>query len=203
MRAYRAGPTESEERETGDSVQSEEFAWIVAAREDARAFAPLYSRYVTPIYRYCFRHVRHPETANDLTAQVFIRAIEKLDQYRVRSGATFRSWLFAIARNLVTDFRRRNKSVYPLSDVELDMTADDAVGPEAIAVHQSELDALLDVLEQLSDQQQSIIQFRLAGLTTQEIADALAISQPAVKSTQTRAYARLRTLLATSKEGAP
>src|SRR5699024_2188575 len=150
----------------------------------------------------CFRHVRHPETANDLTAQIFIRGLEKLHHYRPRPGATFRSWLFAIARNLVTDSRRRSRPVYPMTDVDLDLAADDAPGPEALAVHHSELDALLNVVGQLSDQQQEVIHLRLAGLTTNEIADAMGISQSAVKSTQTRAYGRLRAMLSTSDGGA-
>src|SRR5699024_10012596 len=80
-----------------------ELAWIAAARDDPRAFAPLYDRYAVPIYRFCFRKVGDPDVANDLTAQIFVRAIERIDRYQARPGATFRSWLFTIARNMITD----------------------------------------------------------------------------------------------------
>jgi len=100
-----------------DEAGSVEEAWIAAARHDPRAFAPLYDRYATAIYRFCYRKVGDPDVANDLTAQVFVKAIERLDRYQPRAGATFRSWLFAIARNTITDRWRRHRPTHPLDPV--------------------------------------------------------------------------------------
>lgn len=179
---------------TTDAPDDVELAWIAAARDDPRAFAPLYDRYAVPIYRFCFRKVGDPDVANDLTAQIFVRAIERLDRYKPRPGATFRSWLFAIARNTIVDRWRRHRPTTPL-DPDLHILTDDDPGPEARAVHTDELDRLLAVLDRLPENHRDIIELRLAGLTTNEVADALGMTQSAVKSAQSRAYKRLRDLL--------
>ncbi len=185
-----------------DESADVEQAWIAAARDDPRAFAPLYDRYAVPIYRFCFRKVGDPDVANDLTAQIFLRAIERLDRYRPKPGATFRSWLFAIARNTIVDRWRRHRPTTPL-DPDLHILADDDPGPEARAVHGDELGRLLAALDRLPDSHRDIIELRLAGLTTNEVADALGLTQSAVKSAQSRAYKRLRDLLSPPEGATP
>jgi RNA polymerase sigma-70 factor (ECF subfamily) len=180
--------------EAADAPGDIELAWIEAAKADPRAFAPLYDRYAVPIYRFCFRKVGDPDVANDLTAQIFVRAIERLDRFRPQPGATFRSWLFAIARNAIVDGWRRHRPHTPLN-LDVHVLADHDPGPEERAVHGDELDRLLAVLERLPISHRDIIELRLAGLTTTEVADALGMTQSAVKSAQSRAYKRLRDLL--------
>lgn len=177
-----------------------EAAWIEAAKADPCAFAPLYERYATPIYRFCYRKVGDPDIANDLTTQIFIRAIERIDRYTYRDGATFRSWIFTIARNIVTDRWRRFRPSHSL-EPNVNSLANDDPGPEEHALHRDELARLLAVLDRLPDNQRDIIELRLAGLTTTEVGRALGMSRLAVKSAQSRAYKRLRDLL-TPPEGA-
>jgi RNA polymerase sigma-70 factor, ECF subfamily len=171
-----------------------EAAWIAAARHDPAAFAPLYQRYATPIYRFIHRKVGDPELANDLTAQVFIKAIERIDRYRPKPGATFRSWLFAIARNTVTHGWRRQRPTAPLEPVAATLVDRDP-GPEPLAIAGDEYAALCAELDALPESQWAIVELRLAGLTTSEIMATLGMSEPAVKSSQTRAYRRLREIV--------
>jgi RNA polymerase sigma-70 factor (ECF subfamily) len=171
-----------------------ELAWIEAARSDPAAFAPLYHRYATSIYRYLWRQVRDEDDANDLTAQVFTRAIEHIHQYRPRPGGTFRAWLFAIARNALTDHWRRARPSAPFDPAGSAAHDPDPL-PEERASHRDEFDRLLRALGQLPASQRAMIELRLEGLTTAEIAAALDLTVPAVKTAQTRAYKRLRTLL--------
>lgn len=163
---------------------------IADAIADPRAFAPLYQRYVTPVYRYCYRRVADPDLAADLTATIFTRALEALPRFRLREagGGTFRSWLFAIAHNVVIDSHRRQRPAGQM----LEDPPDHAPGPEERAVHGDELARLIAALEQLPHQHRQIVELRLAGLTSAEIASTLSLSKAAVKSAQTRAYARLR-----------
>ena len=176
---------------------------VTHAQRDPLAFAPLYQRYVTPVYRYCYRQTSDPDAASDLTAHIFTKALESLPRFRVRdaapadatTGGTFRSWLFAIAHNAIVDRRRRQRPTVPF-DPSHELAIDTDAGPEARAVHQDELGHLIAVLHRLPDTHRSIIELRLAGLTTAEIGETLGISRAAVKSAQTRAYARLRDLLA-------
>ncbi|HWV25356.1 MAG TPA: sigma-70 family RNA polymerase sigma factor [Thermomicrobiales bacterium] len=176
---------------------------VSLAQRDPLAFAPLYQRYVTPVYRYCYRQTSDPDAASDLTAHIFTKALESLPRFRVRNaatadattGGTFRSWLFAIAHNAIVDRRRRQRPTVPF-DRSHELAIDTDAGPEARAVHQDELGHLIAVLHRLPDTHRTIIELRLAGLTTAEIGETLGMSRAAVKSAQTRAYARLRALLA-------
>lgn len=167
---------------------------VRAALEHVDHFAPLYERHAMAIYKYCFNQTRNPDVANDLTAQVFLRALERLHQYRPRRGATFRSWLFAIARNIVIDQWRRSRPTRPYERESYDIVADEP-GPEELATHRSEMERLATAVETLPERYQDIIQLRLVGLTTAEMASALGMTEPALKSAQTRAYRRLRELL--------
>lgn len=146
------------------------------------------------IYRYCFNQVRDSDTANDLTAQIFIRAIERLHLYRPQAGATFRSWLFKIARNIVIDHWRRQRPTRALERIVGSLRSDEP-GPEDIAVHRSQMDEVRRAVDRLPDRYRDIVWLRLAGLTTSEISAALGITESAMKSSQTRAYKRLRELL--------
>lgn len=188
-------------------AQPTDAALVALALRDPLAFAPLYQRYVAPVYRYCYRQTSDPDIATDLTAQIFTRALEALPKFRIResdpssagngagggAGSTFRSWLFTIAHNAVIDVRRHRPSVS--LDDRHHHVADDERGPEDQAILRDELDRLIAILDQLPAAQRQIIELRLAGLSAAEIATALSISRPAVKSAQTRAYARLRQLL--------
>lgn len=176
----------------GDRRSDDEI--VALARKRIADFAPLYERHAMAIYGYCFNQTRDSELANDLTAQVFTRAIERLHQYRPRAGATFRAWLFGIARNMVVDHWRRHRPTRPLERwLEAVVTGDP--GPEEIALHRVQMDTLLDALDHLPERYRDIVELRLAGLTAPEIAHALGMSLSAMKSAQTRAYRQLRARL--------
>ena len=162
-------------------------------------FAPLYERHAAAIYGYCYNNTRDPELANDLTAQIFLRAIERLGQYQPRAHAGFRSWLFTIARNIVIDHWRRFRPTWSIEPWQLASIADEP-GPEEITLHRARMADLLDALDLLPERQRSIVEFRLAGMTTPEIASALDLTESAVKSAQTRAYRQLRGLLEVHSE---
>ena len=181
-----------------DQLREHESRLIAAALHDPAAFAPLYERHAPDIYRFCYLRLGLREAADDLTARIFIRAIERLHQYKPKPGASFRSWLFAIARNMLADDWRRRKDIRLLPD-QIDLTHDDYPGPEALAVHRSEMDRLRAALSELPDRQQYVIELRLMGFTSTEIAESLGISVAAVKSAQSRAYKSLKQTLSTSK----
>lgn len=181
-----------------DANRVDEARVIAAALLDPAAFAPLYQRYASDIYGFCYLRLGVRDVADDLTARIFIRAIERLHQYRPRPGATFRSWLFSIARNMLTDEWRRRSEIRLLPE-QIDFTRDDGPGPEDVVVHRSEMERLRAALASLPERQQDVIELRMVGFTTAEIADALGISVAAVKSAQTRAYRALKHELSASK----
>lgn len=192
MRAYRIETDNNEVTRTAEPY--DEMAWIQAAKRDPIAFAPIYERHATQVYRYCFRQTGDPDLANDLTAKIFVRALEKLHQYRPQGGATFRSWLFTIARSIITDHWRRHRPLRLVEERELALVVGDP-GPEEVAVHRSEVAELRRILAGLPERQREIVELRLAGLTTTEIAAAMEMTVAGVKSAQTRAYSRIRELM--------
>lgn len=169
---------------------------IARARRDPAAFAPLYERYVDAIFGYCYRRTSDRELAADLTGQIFAQALAALPHYRPDRGAgTFRSWLFVIAHNLVIDSHRTRR---PHASIDSDVARvlyDRSPSPEDDAIANERRDALGVALRELTGGQRQIVELRLAGLTGVEIARALSMSEPAVKSAQFRAYTTLRGLL--------
>ena len=166
---------------------------------DREAFAALYLRYVEPVYRYCYHRLGDWASAEDATSQIFTRALAGLPHYRERGS--FRSWLFAIAHNVVTDLARRSRRTgvnysppLPIDLVDPAPSPDDDV---AAALTADRLDA---ALASLPAAQRRVLELRLSGLSSPEVAGVLGRSPTAVRSLQFRAVERLRRLLA--EEGA-
>jgi RNA polymerase sigma-70 factor (ECF subfamily) len=188
MRTMLSSPPSQDSR--GNSgIPDEDVRLVVLAKADPRAFAPLYARYFDPVYRYCYRRLGHPEAAADAAAQVFAKALAALPGYR-EDAPSFRSWLFAIAHNVITDDLRARRPVAPISAaVEVA-----AIGPspEDVALTNEAGCMVRALLSSLPADQRQILELRLAGLTGPEIAAALGRSLGAVKIAQVRACARLR-----------
>lgn len=163
---------------------------VERARTDPAAFALLYERYALPVWKMCLRASGSTHQADDLTATVFLKAFERLDRYQARGAGSFRSWLYAIALNVVRDEWRKTKRLTALPDI--DVAIDDAPGPEEIALHRITLEEVREVMSTLNDRHRSIVELRLSGLSTPEIAATMGMSITALKSAQKRAYATIR-----------
>jgi RNA polymerase sigma-70 factor (ECF subfamily) len=87
---------------------------IRLAKNDPKAFEPLYVRYFERISRYVYHRVEDKETAFDLTSTVFYKALKNLSSYKNR-GFPFSSWLYKIAFNEIQQHYRRTKSQPVLS----------------------------------------------------------------------------------------
>ena len=179
------------------AVEAAETDAALAARvlADREAFATLYARYVESVYRYCFHRLGDPTVAEDATSQVFVRALAALPRYRERGS--FRSWLFAIAHNVVSDLLRRSRRAGVDLDGPLDEdVVDPAPSPEEAAVAALAADSLHALLTALPEDQRCVLELRLSGLSSPEVGRVLGRSPTAVRSLQFRAVERLRRLLA-------
>jgi RNA polymerase sigma-70 factor (ECF subfamily) len=179
--------TESPPMMSGEPATDDE-ALVAAAVGDRAAFAPLYRRYVDPVYRYC-RRLGSREAAEDATSLIFAKALAALPVYRPR-GQTFRSWLFAIAHNVVIDVVRARRPEAPV-ELALAIAAPD-LGPEESALAAEARETAYGLLAGMTPEQRRMLELRLAGLTTAEIARALDLSPGAVRAIQFRAAVKLR-----------
>src|SRR3954452_14630149 len=79
-------------------------AW---SRQNPPAFTALYDRYFAAVYGYCVSHLHDPHAAEDATSETFLHALSALPTYR--EAGRFRSWLFAIAHNVIQDTLRTHR----------------------------------------------------------------------------------------------
>lgn len=165
-------------------------ALVLSARNDLRAFEPLYRRYADRVYRYCIRRLGDPERASDATSVVFIKAMQSIDSCR---PASFRSWLFSIAHNTTVDAIRTSRAHSSIDDVA--EWPDGAMDPEVAALAAESRLEIVALLSHLTVDQRQVVELRLAGLDGYEIAEALGRSRASVDTAQSRAVARLRRVL--------
>ena len=193
LRFGRSRDEKAADRAGVDEASDAELAARAVA--DREAFAALYLRYVEPVYRYCYHRLGDHESAEDATSLVFTRALAGLPRYRERGS--FRSWLFAIAHNVVTDLARRTRRTGAnLSAPVPDDLIDPAPSPDDVVTAGLAADRLETALAALPDDQRRVLELRLSGLSSPEVARVLGRSPTAVRSLQFRAVERLRRLLA-------
>ncbi len=163
---------------------------------DLAAYGQIYDRLYDRIYAYVFHQVDSRTNAEDITAGVFVGALEKLDGFTWR-GAGFIAWLYRIARNDVLDhFRRRGREAreVALTTEVFNQPADVRV-EEIVAAAWGDRE-LLEAVKLLSEDQQQVIMLRMIGnLSNREIGEVVSKSEGAVKALQHRALENLRRTL--------
>ena len=149
----------------------------------------LYHAYVTPIYRFIFRKVGNREDAEDLTAQVFLKAAQHLDTDR--DAPSMLAWLYKVARTTITDHWR---AYYQANVLSLEVLQEDrgleyaAQEPTAILEHTPSGMQAAAILAALPVNYRRVLELRfLQGYSLLETAAALGISEANVKVLQHRA----------------
>lgn len=155
----------------------------------AVTLSDLYGRYARPIYRYVYSRTGNRQDAEDVTEQVFMDALQRLDRYEERGQEA--AWLFTIARRRVADFHRGRSNLLPF-DEALDTPAAQA-HPESDVSRREQLAHLDRLLAALDDEQQELLRLRFAAdLTYGEIGAVVGKSEAAVKMAVRRLLTQLR-----------
>lgn len=160
---------------------------------DRQAFALLYDRYVTQIYGYVYRRVGHRETAEDLCADVFLRAWGAIGSFSWR-GVDPGAWLVTIARNRVNDhFKsaryRMERTSDEVTPQHAPSTPDD---PERVTVARDMARSLGAALELLKGDHREVIELRFVhGMSVADTASVMGRTTGAVKALQYRALKAL------------
>jgi RNA polymerase sigma-70 factor, ECF subfamily len=166
----------------------------LAQRGDADAFATLYHENVQTIFRYIVHRVNDHRLAEDLTGDVFIRALESLSNYRDQ-GKPFIAWLYRIAHARVIDHYRRTGRRPSESDIDDESIAIDA-DMDAGMLRRQAAKVLRDAITQLTDDQQQVIILRfIEGHRIETVAEMMGKQPNAIKALQFRALRSLASRL--------
>lgn len=158
-------------------------------------FDRIFDLYYKRVYKYICYRINNQHMAEDLCSQVFEKVISKYAAFS-REKSSFEVWLFAIARNVVTDYYRSSKKLFHISlDSSLDQISPNP-SPEENLIAKDENKELLAALGKLREKERNIIAMKFAaGLKNAEIADLLGISSSHVGVVLYRSLKKLRDCL--------
>jgi RNA polymerase sigma-70 factor (ECF subfamily) len=154
---------------------------------DANSLQALYERHLVMIYRFIYSKVGNREEAEDLTAQVFLKAVRGLDPSR--DAASAQSWLFQVARTTIADHWR---AFYQLPARSLDDLLDAGwEGPlqsSPTSVSSSSGARAQAILARLPQRYREVLTYRfLQNFSVKETAARMGLSEANVKVLQFRA----------------
>jgi RNA polymerase sigma-70 factor (ECF subfamily) len=181
----------------GGEPPDDELRIVQLALADRRAFAPLYERYVDPVYRHCFRRLGDREATEDVSAEIFRKALANLHQF---TGGSFKGWLFRIADNALNDLDRARRQIEPLDPEQ--PWRDPNPGPEEEALASFDRDQLRAALARLPEERRRVVELRLDGFSCAQVADILGGGRTAewVRQAHHRALEGMREWLAEPSE---
>lgn len=174
--------------------RNQEIDRLVLLSQDgsSEAFAKIYDALAVPIYRYMYYRV-HAGDAEDLTEMVFLKAWERLSQYR-KTQFSFSAWLFKIARNLVIDYYRMHTF-----SAELDHSFPDTRRENNPSSHVEDIltqQTLKNALAKLKESYKQVIILKfLNDLSNREISEIMGRSEGTVRILQFRALKALKKIL--------
>ena len=155
-------------------------------------FEALYAETFDGVFRYAQLLLRDAHRAEDVTAEVFLRAWRSRDSYR--GEGSHLSWLLAITHNVAHSILRSTREV---ADVDLLRDCEDgAAGPEAEFFLSVDAERVQEAVRLLTPEQQQVIFLRFfEGLPHEAVAARMGRNANAVRAIQFRALSRLRKLL--------
>jgi RNA polymerase sigma-70 factor (ECF subfamily) len=172
--------------------EAEQRRLVEAAQQDRAHFVEVYEEYFDLVYAYVARRTRSRDDAEDMTAEVFRKALENLSRFKW-TGAPFGAWLLRIASNLIADRAKRAAREGGSSP-----RATSPAQTQQSLVENAERSArLFRFVDDLADDQRRVIMMRFAEeKSIRDIAGELGRSEGAVKQLQFRALQNLRAKLA-------
>ena len=170
----------------------------LSARE---TFARLYDEYLDKVFRYIQYRVNSTHLAEDLTSSVFEKALVNFGKYS-SDRASFSTWLFSIARNVVIDHYRVNRKRQTVSLEEVTAQSSSDLSPEEEVEREDERERLNRCLAELSKKEQEIIRLKFgAELNNRQIGKMLGLSESNIGTKLYRAIRKMRDSCRESESG--
>jgi RNA polymerase sigma-70 factor, ECF subfamily len=168
--------------------QADERLLVESAQKDPALFADLYEIHFERVYLFIARRVGDRDVAEDLTSDVFHKALANIEQFEWR-GVPFGAWLLRIAANAITDRGKRSGRELSFADPPEIATQEDMEQLEEGA-------RLLRLVNDLPQDQRQVVVMRFAEQKSiREIATRIGRSEGAVKQLQFRGLENLRARL--------
>jgi RNA polymerase sigma-70 factor (ECF subfamily) len=163
---------------------------VAEARKGSKsAISLLYRTYIQRVFRYVSYRVDSDAVAEDVTAEVFLRMVQYLPQYR-DTGVPFSAWLYRIAASQIADYHRQNKRII---DTEIsDQHAGEDHDLLGSMIQEEERMMLRQAIQLLTEDQQTLLILRyMQRMSHQEVAVILNKSESAIRVMQHRALQAL------------
>jgi RNA polymerase sigma-70 factor (ECF subfamily) len=158
-------------------------------------WADLYTEYQTKIYNYIYRRTSDQVLAEDLTADVFVKAIDSTERGNGHE-TSFSGWIYRIAHNLIIDHYRARDRHQQVSIDDVLHLPDPSNNPVKAAEHTEDIEVLRLVMERLTPQQAKVLALRFEhGYSYADVARETSQTELAAKSTQRRALNSAKAML--------
>lgn len=177
---------------------------VANGQSDPEAFGRLYDTYYQPVFGFIYNRTGNAEISKDLTSETFFQALKNLHRYKPREGASFKSWLFAIAVAQVGNYyRSRSKFLEVTTDEAPELIGREDFRPdiayrmgEDASELQVQINLLREMMGKLNGRQQNILTLRyFSHMTIPEIATTLKMKEGTIKSHIHRALKKLQALM--------
>jgi len=176
---------------------------VEKARLYPEAFGELYDQYYSRIFGYVLKRTASVQTAQDITSEVFFKALKNLGQYRSRNNIPFSSWLYRIATNQTNDYFRKNgrrvlslEDISDVADISNPSLEDEILQAEAELKRQEDFLVLHQNISRLPVKYQQVITLRFfENKQEKEIAQILEKPEGTVKSLLHRGLKRLKEMM--------
>ncbi|TMD08698.1 MAG: sigma-70 family RNA polymerase sigma factor [Chloroflexi bacterium] len=168
----------------------DERSLVERAKTDPGAFGELYDRYFHQMYRFVFSRMRDQTAAEDVTSEVFIKALKGIPRYQ-DTGRPFVAWLYQIAVNTVADRYRSSRPTVDIDEVHDIGTAGPSL--EDLAVRRDEVRQVWAIVEKLPAPQRTAIVLKFQeDMKITDIAAVMGKTEGAVKLLIHRGMTRIR-----------
>lgn len=159
-------------------------------RGDEFAFVALYNRYKGPVFAFCAKMLGDRALAQDVMQETFVRVYE--NRGRLLNAGSFKSWLFAIARNQCLNSLRRSKRHTAYDETVSDIDASGGDTPFALLLKAEQIEIVNRFLNELSAEYREVLVLReYQNLSYEEIA---AVTRNSVSSVKSRLFKARRKL---------
>ena len=172
------------------------YNWVAAlAVKDDEAFIELYNKFFPLVYGMIFARIKNTSATDDIVSEIFMKVALNLDKYDRKFA--FSTWLFAIARNTLADyFRRQNRNREDSWSYFFEYPAPKSEQPDEKLLSEETIENLLRAMGKLSERQRKILELKYwTELANVEIAEVMNLSASNVGYLHYKAIKKLRELM--------